>query len=187
MVKNLPKLSIDCANKLFNIVLKPILTYAIKSFWYDLTARQIKMLDACQWMFYKRVLGLPINAKNRKIALLLNDIPSLAEQLVNSNIVSATEEYRIYITEVENKLCEVEQEFFTSPGMTQEQWKKAGYDKRHLILRACIHGFHHKLCSNKDKHELREGCKCKLCDETLTINHVFVCSSIGCLANVDNY
>ena len=68
MVKNLPKLSIDCANKLFNIVLKPIITYAIKSFWYDLTARQIKMLDACQWMFYKRVLGLPINAKNRKIA-----------------------------------------------------------------------------------------------------------------------
>ena len=129
-IKGLQGLSMNAAKKYFCIMIEPIVTYGIDIIWYDLSASQFKILDGCFFDFFKKVLGVPRCTRNRKI-LLLVDSPLLTESLVSRGRVRPTEAYQEYLNNFENKLADIEEEFFMSPAMKQNNWRHANYEKRH--------------------------------------------------------
>ncbi|CAG0884580.1 unnamed protein product [Cyprideis torosa] len=72
-------------------------------------------------------------------------LPTLVESLVKRRIVPETEAYLEYIGLLEEKFTDVEEEFHSSPAMTQDVWKNSLCENRHLTTRFSSHGFHFKL------------------------------------------
>ena len=120
------------------------------------------------------MLGLHRSTRNRLVALLC-DVPYLTEELASK--LSITPAYRNYLTLVEDKLSDLDPDVFLSPAILQCEWKKAMYEKRHLVTRVSVHGFHHKLCVNEHWHERGNDCICRFCRESaVNLLHVFECS-----------
>jgi hypothetical protein len=145
MIRNLDRLSMKGAERFFNVMLRPIVTYAVQSFWLDLKFNHFEILDSCKLLFYKRVMGLSKGARNRKVILLLNEIPLLTEDLAKIMPMPITEEYASYVECLEEKLSDVDPEFFLTSGMVQDNWRAASKPKRLCSTAPCasIHGFHH--------------------------------------------
>ena len=94
--KNLQELSLHGSVKYFNTMLKPIVVYAIESFWEDLEVSHFEMIDSCKWLFFKRVLGLHKFSRNRYVALLTG-LPTLTEELVASGRCERTVAFNQYL------------------------------------------------------------------------------------------
>jgi hypothetical protein len=67
MIRNLDRLSMKGAERFFNVMLRPTVTYAVQSFWLYLKFNHFEILDSCKLLFYKRVMGLSKGAINRKV------------------------------------------------------------------------------------------------------------------------
>ena len=161
-IKNLQKLSLPAAFKFFKIMIAPILTYGITAIWEDLQINHLEILDKSWCDFFKKVLGLPRCCRNRKVIVILNS-PTLVESLVLSGRCPITEAYSNYINSLENKLVDIDDEFFKSPAVVQNNWRRSNYPKRHLVCRLSTHGFHHKYCFNAKCKERNNQCICKYC------------------------
>ena len=189
-MKGLDKLSISGANRLFEVMLKPIITFAIKIFWEKLTPAQLLILDQCKLMFYKRVLGLHYNVRNRKVMYMMGDSGLLTENLV-ANGLPSTSAFTSYMESWELKLTEFSddfnEEFFMTPVFTQTEWKNSGFQKRHLVTRASVHGFHLKICTKADCMFPEEGCVCWHCfGDATSLSHCFRCEAIPSLSFLDS-
>ena len=139
-------------------MIKPIVTYAIETFWEDLQGQHLDIIDSCKWLFFKKVLGLHRCTKNRLVALICN-LPFLTEELAAK--LGRTPAYSQYITSLEEKLADVDQDFFLSPAIAQTDWQGPQYKKRHLITRVSVHGFHFQLCTNSKSHDRTSACRCR--------------------------
>ena len=173
-IKNLQKLSLEGAKKFFRIMIEPIITYGLKVIWKDLNICHLRMIDSCQCDFYKKVLGLPKNTRNRKV-ILMAGLRLLTENL--ADLYGRTPTFENYVLELENKFADVEEEFFKSPVMAQDAWKRGNYDKRHLVCRVSSHGFHYKICIFGKCMDRDNSCLCKFCFERAgSLLHVLDCS-----------
>ena len=110
------------------------------AFWEDLKVSQLEYIDSCKAMFYKRVLGLHKSCRNRLVYLICNQ-PLIVETLMKRNNAPISQHCNDYLKYTEGKLCDVDLEFFSTPVMLQKKWKEANNPKRHLVVRASVHGF----------------------------------------------
>lgn len=182
-------LSIDAAVRYFHVLISPILIYGVDVWWYDLNHNQIGFLDSCWCDFFKRVLGLPRNTRNRLVMTLIES-PLLSEYLVTSGRVRSTNDYLVYKRKVEDKLADIDCDYFLTPAFLSDVWKHPNYLKRSLVIRASTHGFHHKLCIDITFHERSENCVCKFCKEScMSLLHVFNCDNLSdiSLNVIDNF
>ena len=170
-IKGLRDLSIDGAKKFFSVMVEPIITYGIEAFWEDLSVKHLELIDCCMFDFYKKVLGIHRSTRNRLVLLMLN-LPLLTESLVRKGRVPTTPNFNSYLGHVHQKMTDVECDFFLSPAMTQENWRRAKQENRHLICRSSVHGFHHKFCCQNRS----STCICNFCDESASsLGHIFEC------------
>ena len=71
-------------------------------------------------------------------------------------------------------------DIYNSPAIKQCNWKGARYQKRHLVCRFSVHGFHFKLCKTAAYHERESDCKCKFCGlSSYGLLHAFECSVLS--------
>ena len=175
MIKNLQKISLEAALKYFEVMIKPIAVYGIECFWSDLSVAQFEILDGAFFDFLKKVLGLHRSTRNR-LVLMMCGFPLLSESLVMRGRVEETPAYRAHLNNFYSKCAEVDEEFFGSPAMVQSEWKKSNYDKRHLVCRVSVHGFHSKICTTEGQHDRGRDCVCFFCHECCkSLLHVLVC------------
>lgn len=186
-MRNLAGLSMSGADRYFNVMLKPIISYGINVIWEDLKSQHFKMIDMCKLLFFKRVMGLAKGVKNRFVILLMGDIPLLSESLSRNRTTLSNAGFYDYIKGVESKVMEnVDPEFFNAPGMIQDNWKRSCETKRHLVTRASVHGFHHLICTNNDCFEALEECVCLHCNESASsLLHCVCCPAIPSLSFLD--
>ena len=132
------------------------------------------------------MLCLPRNTLNRKVILMLG-IPTLVESLVIRGIVPATNNYHTYLQLLEDKLTDVEEDFFISPVITQDKWKNGLNDRRQLSTRLSTHGFHFKLCIDKTFHLPGSSqCRCLLCNQDCPLLHALSCPQIPSLDHLNS-
>lgn len=173
MSKNLRDLSMGGSVRYFNVMLKPIITYGLQAVWEDLKSNHFETLDSCKFAFFKRVLGLHQSTKNRLVALITG-LPLLSEEL--SLNFPLTPELESHLDAFADKLGDINPEFFSTPIMVQTDWNLPLYKKRHLVARVSIHGFHHKICRDTDRHDPEPDCVCTFCEENChSVLHVFEC------------
>ena len=186
-VKKLSGLSLKNALKYFDIMIKPIVEYGVHCFWEDLTASQMMELDKVKTTFLKRVLCLPMCTLNRMVIVMCN-CPTLCENLVAKGL-PRIEEYLKYIELLEYKYSNIDLDFYNSPALCQEDWKRSLNKNRHLVCRASTHGFHHKICDFRLQkgHSRCENCICRLCGDSCShLLHVLSCPAIPDLSMVDS-
>lgn len=152
--------------------MKPIVTYGIEAIWPDLKVHHFEALDGCKCDFLKKTLGVHRSVRNR-LVIMFCQVPLLSEELALK--YGSTPEYENYLSICEEKFADVDPDVHLSPAMTQKDWMGPRYEKRHLVLRSSIHGFHFKLCS-LSCHSRSPTCVCKLCKgSAAALLHVFVC------------
>lgn len=172
-IKGLQKMSLAGALRYFRVMIEPIVTYALTGYWQDLSIKQLEIIDCCFFDFLKKVLGVSRCTRNR-LVLLLCDVPRLTQKLVASGRVGVTEAFSQYNAIWEQK--EIDPEFRLTPAVTQSDWQRSNYEKRHLVCRVSVHGFHYKLCNDTPCRERNEFCICKYCgDSASELSHVFHC------------
>ena len=173
-IPHLQSLSLVAAKKFWNVMLAPIARYGITDIWGDLTANQLAQLDRAKFSFFKKVLGVHRSASNRKV-MILAEIDSLCEDLAKSGLVPRTEVFVTYLSNLESRLSELDPIFFESPAVIHDHWKEACYQRRHVVTRFAIHGFHHFLCIDRESHEGADYCICRFCGGGLDLLHGLAC------------
>ena len=179
------KLSLNTALALFDLKISPTACYGIPLIWDSLTVNQLERLDRVKPSFLKRALGLHISSPNRKVYLLCST-PLFVEQLVQRFQLSKTVAYRKFIERYEEKMAELEPEFFTTRAMTNDTWKGVNRTNRHAVTRFAIHGYHHMLCQVQGHHAPDDRCVCMRCGEGCSLYHGMNCAgvvSLNVLAN----
>ena len=178
MVRDLQKLSIACAERYFNIMLKPVITYGLKVMWDDLGPLHFRLLDSCKINFFKRVMGLHRSSRNRLI-VLYSQTSLLCEDLVREGFRRSSL-FDDHIEEWQDKLDSIEESCVLSPAFSTKNWMVAGFEKRHIVCRVSVHGFHHKLCAKGSvEHEKDNDCICQFCGGICSdLNHAINCREI---------
>ena len=167
-------LSLDAAVRLFNIVIHPIATYAIKSLWQEMTTENLRQLDQIKSRYLKTALRVSKYSRNTKIHLLTNS-EQLCQEVCRIYHLPETPAYYQRLAEIKDKEDNVELSFFTCPAMQQDTWKQANCTRRHLATRYAMHGFHHTIC-DAQCWEPSQLCKCRLCGEPAGRYHLLACS-----------
>lgn len=175
LLTDLKLLSLNTALQIFYMKLAPIMEYCLPTIWNFLSSKNLQRIDYSFLTFLKYVCGLPINSKNR-LTLLICDTPTFVTTLKMKYNLDHTESYTAYLASLNDKIKEVPEEFFLTPAMTQNRWKEAMNEERHVVTRHAIHGFHHKICTNKTFHHAQDTCRCVLCGQPASQYHILYCS-----------
>ena len=172
----LPLVSIDCALKIFNIKLKPIITYCLRLFSDLLTCKQLLELDKIKSMFLKRALSVHISTSSSLVHELLN-VPFLSEELQQNNFIFNQLTWTSYLEYREERRKVFIEKFGTrGPAFQFTEWKKKNQKNRHIFTRATSHGFHHLLCSRPRCFDTTLNCMCSLCHEAADLYHILNCN-----------
>ena len=119
-------------------------------------------------------LGVHENTKNRLVVIFAG-FTLLTEEL--SQKLGITDAYSQHIQTIERKLSDVDVNIFRTPALTQNNWRNSNAKKRHLVIRASVHGFHFKLCASNKCFERNENCLCRFCDySSSSLLHVLECA-----------
>ena len=148
--------------------------------WTKLSCSQLIQLDRVKPSFLKRVLGLHTSTYNR-LVYLLADTELFIEQIKTQFGLPETPAYLEFISSYEEKMAQIDPEFYTTGAMTQSEWKGTGRTNRHIILRFSVHGFHHILCRTDAFHEPCDACVCKCCDLNCARYHGRECRQLTSL------
>ena len=73
------------------------------------------------------------------------------------------------------KRVEIDIIFYGTTAMTDRNWTKENQEQRHTITRLAVHGFHHKICTNKTYHTPKADCICELCGQRCKQYHITEC------------
>ena len=126
------------------------------------------------------MLGVHKNTLNRHV-ILITGLTSISEELVSKGF-PRTDAFVDYETEMEEKLYDVNSEFFETCAFTDEAWKESCYLKRNLVMRASTHGFHSVIC-DRYCHEMSPECICLHCgDSASSLLHAIKCPVIPSLS-----
>lgn len=171
MLCNIRNCSIEAAKRLFRMKIQPIITYAMDTFWPELSVANFGTIDKIKATFFKQVLCLSMNASNTK-TLLMIDEPHMSEEL---HIFGTSQHLIARRLKLIRKKSEVEDEFFDSLVFSQSNWMLCNA-LRHPITRFSLHGFHHLICQNKCYCPFSCNNQCILCgDVILSAYHLLNC------------
>ena len=174
-IKNLPKLSLKTAMKLFELKITPIITYGIAIIWEHLTKGNLAAIERVKAKFLKRVLSVSKYTPSRLVYVLTRET-FFIEDLRHQVLLPSTQALQNLIKELQNKREEIWPTFYSTDAMMNNEWTKAGYALRHLMTRFAVHGFHHRICNRDNYHEPDESCVCKLCERNgCDRYHVMTC------------
>ena len=175
-IKNITRLSLETAMKLFNLKISPIMTYGIDLIWEHLNKDNLQDIERIKASFLKKALGLSKFTPSR-ITYLLSKEPFYLEELRLQRLLTATGPYKTVMQEMEAKRTEIWQDLYSTDAMMNEEWKKAEYELRHVVTRFAAHGFHHKFCCTDKFHQPSDDCICKLCTRKCERYHAKSCES----------
>ena len=169
--------STNCALKIFDMKIKPMVTYCIDLYSEELSRRQLLELDKIKSMFLKKALCLHTCSSSTLTHELFNTkflCESLKEKdniIFNVNTWDSYQDYR----QERRNACE-DKFGKVGPAYLYQNWKKNHQQNRHYYTRATAHGFHHLLCSNSPCMEPTLTCSCLLCGSQASLYHVNDCS-----------
>ena len=158
--RNLRDLSLSGAVRYFDCLLKPIVVYGLEPVWPDLKEHHFELIDKFKWTFFKRVLSVHMNTRNRLVCLL-SGLPCLSEEL--GLRFGVTPELQNHLEAFQEKMFLVDPDVFLSPAFVQSAWKCTQSKKRHLSVRVSVHGFHFKFCRKKNCFDRSDSCTCRFC------------------------
>lgn len=189
-LKRLKMLSIKTALELFKIKIAPIATYALEHIWQHLTYTNIKTLDKIKATYLKKALCVSKFTQNRLVYLLVDSECFIADLIKTRGLTSTPASDR-FLTEREEKAADVEPDFFRTPAMTSDQWKTTNFELRHLFTRTAVHGFHHRICRLRGRHDISQQCQCILCGLFCSLYHLLDCEKrtlpLSFYANEENF
>ena len=174
-IKRLKSLSLETATKLFRLKIAPVASHAIELIWPHLNYKNVKTLDRVKTRYLKKTLGVSKYAPNRLVYKLVGT-SNFIDDLMSAHNLAPTQASRKFMEEHRQKAAEIDPAFYHTPAMTEEEWKTANYELRHLYTRGAIHGFHHRVCNRKGFHNADSECVCELCNRPCTQYHLFVCT-----------
>jgi hypothetical protein len=154
----------------------PIASYGIQVIWPILKVSDLVLLESVKAAFLKRVMCLYKKAKSRHVYLLAQTNYFVTELKERFNLED-TPQYQEFINGQQQKVDEIDNEFYTSSAMTDRTWAQPEQKDRHVYTRYAVHGFHHFLCANPEFHIADDTCICKLCANVCGTYHVGICKS----------
>lgn len=177
--KHLQKVSMEVAEKIFNIMIWPAITYGLKPLSHVITAKHLLAMDRIKARFYKKALGLPKNSSNT-FTFILADTKSMGECLIN-NLVGITRRTKLEYEELrEMKNWDfVAGKFTDGPAFNCSSWKCYNQKNRHFLSCLTWHGYHHLTCKNRSFHEPEEDCQCRRCNAEAGRYHILACTERG--------
>ena len=122
-------------------------------------------------LFIIRALCLPLSTSNENVHKLC-DTHRLCVELHDKNFKFDEQVYNEYLNTIEDSKnragemndCDIEWRGTKRP--------------RHMVVGFLVHGFHHLLCKDQNFHKRTDACTCKLCDETIRLEHMMECPSL---------
>ena len=174
--RHLSQISLDSALKLFEVKIRPIVTYCLHLIAPALKSTHMHQLDIVKNYFLKRVLSLPKFAHNNTVYKLC-ETKRLCEELKDKNYPFNQREFDKYAEDVKvdnEKVREV-----NSLAFVDTTWKGTR-QQRHFTVGYTEHGFHHRICRNPSFHFRNKDCICKLCNKPADkIDHLEKCPGMG--------
>lgn len=177
-IKDVTKMSMEAAMKLFHIKIVPIASYGLQIIWDHLGPNSLRLLETVKSTYLKKAAGLSKFAPSRAVYELTRE-PFLIEELRLTLYLPTTASYNIVLNELQRKKEDLWIDFYTTDAMTSEDWKQPNYELRHLVTRLAVHGFHHRLCETKAFHDPGPECVCERCGMACERYHVFKCKNRG--------
>jgi hypothetical protein len=174
-IKNLSKLSLETALKLFHLKVAPMATYGIQIAWVHLSVNNLLYLEKVKAGYLKRALCVAQTTKSRLVYALANTI-FFVEEIREKFKLPETPNFKLFRELQYSKLATINDNFLNTKAFKSEDWKGPQYDKRHLYTRFAVHGFHYHICENKEYHEALDSCICSLCKERCTQYHLEDCT-----------
>ena len=74
------------------------------------------------------------------------------------NGLQNTPTYEVHIRDINEKATDIDPEFYLTPAMKTEEWKKPSFELRHVFTRTVAHGFHLRICGQRGFHPASEQC-----------------------------
>ena len=174
-LKNLHLVSTDCATKIFNMKILPVITYCLKTYSLLLSVSHLKELDKTKAFFFKRALCLHESASST-LALEMAGETSLCSQLKVNGFEFEEQVWQDYCDFREERVLNACYEYGSAgPAFVNNCWRKKEQKNRHVYTRSTAHGFHFKICIFKDCRQPTEECRCVLCDEQADLYHLLEC------------
>lgn len=173
-IKNLHKISLSTAMKLFELKITPIITYGIDLIWEHLKKNNLADIERVKATFLKKALCLSKYTSSR-LTYVLSKESFYIEDLRYQLLLTSTKAYENLLQELKAKRADICMEFYATDAMMNTEWKKANYELRHVMTRFAVHGFHFKLCSVEKYHQPNGHCVCKLCGDICDRYHATKC------------
>ena len=170
-IRNVEKLSVETALRLFHLKISPIACYAITIIWTRLNAANLKRLEAVKTTYLRRALRIPRWTRSRIVYHLSNTDFFIREIAAKYNLPH-TPAYEAHIRERSEKAEDIDQSFLLTPAMNTDEWKNPNFPLRHVFTRMAAHGFHYRICNQKGFHHASNQCLCTLCNQTCGQYHL---------------
>ena len=138
----------EAAIKLFHINVLPIATRGLQLIWEHLNTSCLRKLEKVKAIYLKKASGLSKHALSGTVYELTKE-PFLIEELRLKLDLPSTRSYDLTVNELQRKKAAIWHDFYSTEAMTTEDWKQTNYELWHLVTRMAVHGFHHKICTNK--------------------------------------
>jgi hypothetical protein len=176
-LRDLHLVSLTTALRIFDMKIKPILTYGFDTLAPFLTAQQMIEADRVKTVFLKRALRLPKHG-SATLTLHLCETNTLMIELRNALDISndAWNKYQTHRSAREQNFLD---QHYGGPAFDTNDWKRPKQKYRHAYTRLTLHGFHHKLCQDCDFHDPSEDCICLMCKDSCDRYHVFSCKEFA--------
>ena len=158
-IEHLQRISLKTAMRLFDAKIVPTLTYGIEIIWECLTVRQLQDIERLKATYLKRAMGVSKYTSSRLVYILARET-FLLEDIRLSHLLPETPAVKEVLQERRRKEEDVWSKFYTTDAVLYRDWTQANYELRHIVTRFVVHGFHHKLCTNKHFHKPSPQCVC---------------------------
>jgi len=181
LMRDLGKISLQIARRIFNMKILPICTYGMKVYGKLLTLENLIELDRIKSRFWKKVLLVPVTTNTSLVHKLVDDV-RLMVQLIKGNPEWFDQKTcEVYLKYVHSKNIHLEMgDYQIGPAFASNSWRRSLYPNRYLITGFTVHGFHHLWCTNASFHKLQSECQCKFCsNRNVDRHHPFNCPTIN--------
>ena len=179
-LKNLSRVSISTAAKIYRMKIQPMITYSLELISPLLSVHQLQELDKAKAKFFKKALSIH-DSSSSTMTLELTGEKTFVEDMKDQGLHFDDDAWNQYqLDREERKWDFVSKRYTDGLAFNTAIWKTANFKKRHLITRSTAHGFHHLMCQDKTRHEANEDiCTCQLCERPASLQHINSCPARG--------
>ena len=178
----LTKLSLESAMKVFEVQIRPIVTYGLYLFSPRLEVTTLALLDTVKSRFLKRALQLPVTSSTERVHAVAG-CRRFCEDLKEKNYSFDKKVFEEYLQGLVLKRRD------TTPfnAISDDTWRLP-LRPRHFLVGYAVHGFHHRLCNNGRYHERNPNCICRFCLlSTEALDHLMECRALVGRSDFERY